>query len=762
MPTLAVPSEPRSTSDHAPISPLQSRRLFQAAVIALGLMILASHDADAQRTTHVLHGRVVDTTGAPLAGVRVVVTELSRANTTGDDGRFRFGAVTAGRYTLSFSRVGLAPVSRRVAIEGADGVVDVAMRPSRIQLAAVQVTATPAATRAQESPQPIAVLEGPELRATQGAALGETLEQVPGVRSLSMTTGIGKPVIRGMTHYRVVTLDNGQRTETQAWGHDHSPNVETATADRVEVIKGPASVLYGSDALGGVINVVAPAVPDALDVPRFVRGRLATMYNSNVRGADGTLTLEGATGGLGARGAMTLRGSGDMRTPGGTLSNTNNRAVASEGALGYRAPWGSISARYAGRGERIEIYDNPVSAPGYTGFQLIDTHRATLELNAPIGNARLQANAGYEQNYRREFADVAAAQADLGLFVRNWTGLAHLHHAPIGPVSGTIGVSGMTSTFENLGTQTLIPSSDTRNAAVYAFEQAEFGRWKATVGARYDWRSLATDGNESIGVSAQSRTFSAVTGSVGLLYKLAEPVNLVFNVARGFRAPAAPDLFANGFHEGTRAFERGDPDVGVETSLNTELGVRVATPNLTAEASGFVNRVDDYVYLRPFGTSGGAFDSLQVVQGNARLAGVEARVAYRPVEFLTLQASGDYVRGQNLSAAVPLTFIPPLRVLYGVRLEGGDGGTLRNRYVSVTAETNTRQARIDPRDVAPPGYTITSLGAGFTRLVPRGPVTVDLSVRNAFNVRYRSFMSRYKEFADGPGRAVVLRVSTPL
>jgi iron complex outermembrane receptor protein len=511
-----------------------------------------------------------------------------------------------------------------------------------------------------------------------------------------------------------------------------------------------------------VINVVAPAVPDALDVPRFVRGRLATMYNSNVRGADGTLSLEGATGGLGARGAVTLRGSGDMRTPGGALSNTNNRAVASEGAVGYRAPWGSLTARYAGRGERIEIYDNPVSAPGYTGFQLIDTHRATLELNAPVGGARLQANAGYEQNYRREFADVAAAQADLGLLVRNWTGLAHLHHAPIGPLSGTIGVSGMTSAFENLGTQTLIPSSDTRNAAVYAFEQAELGRWKATVGARYDWRSLATDGNASIGVPAQSRTFSAVTGSAGLLYKLAEPVNLVFNVARGFRAPAAPDLFANGFHEGTRAFERGNPDVGVETSLNTELGVRVATSNLTAEASGFVNRVDDYVYLRPFGTGGGAFDSLQVVQGNARLAGVEARVAYRPLDFLTLQASGDYVRGQNLSAAVPLTFIPPLRLLYGVRLEGGDGGALQNRYVSVTAETNTRQTRIDPRDVAPPGYTVTSLGAGFTRLVPRGAVTVDLSVRNAFNVRYRSFMSRYKEFADGPGRAVVLRVSTPL
>src|SRR5215207_5959959 len=342
--------------------------LHRLAAGALLLVAALAAPAAAQRSTHALRGQVVDTAGVPIPGVRVQLVELGRANATGEDGRFRFGAVPAGRYTVSLSRIGLAPETRRVAVEDGDAELVVRMRQTRVQLAAVQVTATPAATSAQRSPQPTSVMEGAELRAAQGAALGETLEQVPGVRSLSMSTGIGKPVIRGMTHYRVVTLDNGQRTETQAWGHDHSPNVEKATADRVEVIKGPASVLYGSDALGGVINVVAPAVPDALDVPRFVRGRLATMYNSNVRGADGTMSLEAATGGLGARAAVTVRGSGDMRTPGGALSNTNNRAVASEGAVGFRAPWGSISARYTGRDERIEIFDNPVTAPDYTGF----------------------------------------------------------------------------------------------------------------------------------------------------------------------------------------------------------------------------------------------------------------------------------------------------------------------------------------------------------------------------------------------------------
>jgi iron complex outermembrane receptor protein len=582
-----------------------------------------------------------------------------------------------------------------------------------------------------------------------------------------MSTGIGKPVIRGMTHYRVVTLDNGQRSETQAWGHDHSPNVETAAAERVEVIKGPASVLYGSDALGGVVNVVAPPVPDALDAPAFVRGRAASSYSHNVRGADGTLSLEGARGGFGARGALTARRSGAMRTPGGALDNTDGRALAGEGALGWRGAWGSVSGRYAGRDERLEIFDDPVESPGYTGYQRVATHRAALDADLPLGGAlagaRLQANAGYEQNFRREFAAADADAPDLGLFVRNWTAFAHLHHAPVGPLAGTLGVSAMESRFANRGTELLIPGSVSRTAAVYLFEQAEVGRWRASLGGRFDHRTLATGGEPGIGVAAQRRAFPALTGSAGVLYRVSGPVALVANVARGFRAPAAPDLWANGFHEGTRAFERGDPDLRVETSLNTEVGARVSASALTAELTGFVNRVDGYIYLRPFGAGGGTFDSLQVVQGDARLAGVEGRAAWRALSALTLQLSGDYVRGQNLSAGVPLTFIPPLRVVYGARLDrAAPWRGLRGLYATASAESHARQTRLDPRDLGPPGYTLVAVGGGLTRLTPRGPLTVDLSVRNLLDVRHRSFMSRYKEFADGPGRGVVLRVGTPL
>ena len=259
--------------------------------LLVAALLLAPASGGAQRASHALVGRVADSAGAALPGVRVTVLELRRNAVTDDSGRFRLAALPSGSYTVSLARLGFAPQARRVTIASADAVLEVRMRAAGVQIAAVQVTATPGATLAMESPQPTAVLEGPELRQSQGAAVGETLEQIPGVRSLSMTTGIGKPVIRGMTHYRVVTLDNGQRSETQAWGHDHSPNVETAVAERIEVIKGPASVLYGSDALGGVVNVIAPALPDAIGQSAFARGRVSTIWNSNTRGSDGTLAL---------------------------------------------------------------------------------------------------------------------------------------------------------------------------------------------------------------------------------------------------------------------------------------------------------------------------------------------------------------------------------------------------------------------------------------------------------------------------------------
>lgn len=640
---------------------------------------------------------------------------------------------------------------------------DTTRKDSARVVPAVQITATFAPTRVLDAPQAVAVIGGAELRRAQGAAVGDALELLPGIRSLSMTTGIGKPVIRGLTHNRIVTLDNGQRSETQQWGHDHSPNVETANAEQIEVIKGPASVLYGSDALGGVVNVVAPALSQARGESPFVRGRATMAYNTNVMGPDGTLRVDAARGGLGARLSATGRVTGDMRAPRGVLRNTENETGHLDGSIGLTGDRGKIALRYSDRSERIEIFDDPISAPGYSGYQRLTTRRGTLDADRQLSaRTRVQTQWGVEQNFRREYDDAAASDIALGLLINTASGFVHLHHDAVGPFSGgTIGVFAMDSRFQKRGTETLIPNSQSRNVAVYALEHIARGRWRGTVGARYDVRDLSVEDDAVLSLSAQSQAHAAVTGSAGLSYRLSEWASVVASLGRGFRAPAAPDLYANGFHEGTRAYERGNPNLNVETSLNTDFGLRVEHADVAGEVSVFNNAIRDYIYLRPFGSGGLRFDSLEVVQGNAVLRGVEGRLAWRAQSWLTLQAAGDLVQGNNTTVDVPLTFVPPPRVLLGARVERPMlGSVLARPWLSVGAERNWRQTRLDPRDVSPAGYTLYSLGAGGTLLAGAQVLVVDLGVRNVLDVRYRSFMSRYKEFADGPGRALVLRVTT--
>ena len=742
-----------------------------AGILLAGLASLSAparaHAAVAHATSPELgelSGTVTDTAGRPLAGVRVTVLEASRSAQTAADGRYRLPNLPNGTYGVSFALVGYAPVVARIAIPSRGATLDVELRPTRIELPEVQVTASPLATTALTSPQPTSVVAGAALDLAQAASLGETLEQVAGVRNFSTGAGIGKPVIRGLTGNRILVLADGQRTEGAQWGDEHGPNIETATAGRIEVIRGPASVLYGSDALGGVINVVERPLPDAIGGASFLHGRLNTAYATNGESPDGSLLLEGASGHVGFRGALSGRTSDDIDTPVGELLNSGNRAVGGQGAVGLRGGWGSANASYAYRDERLEIHEDPEEDPEATPFQRIGTHRAQVALNLPVRHARLQLDAGYERNRRREFEEAgadAAGDLALGLLSETWTGNAHFHHAPVGRIEGIVGASLLRTTVTTAGEETLVPASRSTGYGVYAFEQAELGPWHLSAGARYDYRTLDVDDTPALGVAAQRRDWHSLTGNVGALYRLSGTLAAVLNVGRGFRAPSPFDLFANGVHEGTRRYERGTATLRNETSLNGDLALRVQSDRVNAEVGAFLNLIDDYIYPDPTD----AFDPesglriYDIVQGNARLAGFEAAAEYHATPWLHFQLTSDYTHGQNVTTGLPLPFIPAFRVLYSARIEGAGVGRIDDPYLQLGAESTARQGRLDPEDVATGGYTLVNLAAGFATSYGATDFAVDLSARNLLDRQYRSFLSRYKAYADDPGRSVVLRVS---
>jgi len=721
------------------------------------MLVLTSLAAAAGVSAAVLSGRVSSASG-PLAEVRVTVLEAHRSTTTDAEGRYRIGALPSGSYQVSLSAIGYRPEVRRIKVAASDLTLDVTMVESVMELTPLQVTASPAATSPLTSPQPVSVLAGDHLEMAPRTSLGAQLEGQPGLRNYSTGAGIGKPVIRGLSSNRVLVLADGQRLETSQWGDEHGPNLETADVDRIEVIRGPASVLYGSDALGGVINVVAPPLPDAGSGPGLIRGRLSGSYSTNSRSPDGLLSVEGASGQFGFRASASGRTSGDIRTPDGILANSGNRAAGGSLALGSRGGWGSFTLQYAGRDERVEVHEDPAEEPDFTGFQRIDEHRLRGTLGVPVGRARLEVEAGFERNRRREFEEAGATEVALGLLSRTLTSDVHLHHTT-GPLVGTVGISGLRTSFAKFGEETLVPASTTSSLGLFAFEQAETGRWNLSVGARLDARRLDAEADDVLGIAAQRRNWQSVTGNLGVLYRATDRASVVLNLGRGFRAPSSFELFANGVHEGTARFERGNPLLANETSLNVDLGFRVQSASASLDLGAFVNRVDNYMYPNPtaeFDPESG-FQIFEYSQGDARLAGFEAAVEAHLSRVIHVKSTADYVRGQNLTTDQPLPFVPPFRVSYELRLEGSDLGSLRDPHLFLGGETTARQTKLDPEDVGPAGYTLVHVGGG----VGLGrDVQLEINVRNLFDQEYASFLSRYKRYALDPGRNLTVRITT--
>jgi iron complex outermembrane receptor protein len=746
------------------------------AMLFAAALALPAHSSVARATAvppaHAITGRVTDPSGVPLPEVRVSVLEARRSTSTDDSGRYRILELPSGRFTVSFASIGHKPVTRLVTLVSADVTLDVTMEESLVELDAVQVTATPSATDMLASPQPTASRSGEELAEVQAPSLGATLQGMPGVRSWSTGAGIGKPVIRGLTSNRVLVLDDGQRLETQQWGDEHGPNIETADADRIEVIRGPASVLYGSDALGGVVNVVRPDLPDAIGRSGFVHGGVTGSYTSGNAQPDGAFSLHGATGGLGFRASVSGRRSGDVHTPTYTLWNSGNQAIGGDGALGYRGSWGSLTLSGSHRAEHIQMTD-PDSAA--TPNQRIGTDVARAELALPLGSSRLEVTTGWERSRRREFEDDTTSTVGLGLLQQTWTTDVHFHHAPLGRFSGILGFSGVHTGFTKFGEETLVPDSRANNAGLYAFEQTDAGRWSFSGGIRYDYRRLSVDDDTVIGVAAQQRTYNSLTGNLGALYRISEPVALVLNVGRGFRAPSSFELFANGVHEGTVAFEHGNPDLKNETSLNTDVALRVRTTSLSAEVGGFVNLIQNYIYTVPTGTvdTASGFQIFDATQGDARLVGAESAVEYHPLAILHLQGTADYVIATNTTTGDPLPSMPPLRVTYVVRLEPRGAGVVQSPYLELRGETNARQTRLDPAEAQfyadafggtgyrSSAYSLLSVGAGVVLAAGSTALHLSLSVQNLLNRRYAEFLSRIKTNAPDPGmgRSLIARIA---
>ena len=741
---------------------------FHFAARLLGVALCLAPIAPRAQTA-TLTGRITDAeTGEPVVSATVYLPASGHGAAADLDGRYRLAVATPGALRVVVSSVGYSTRTQTVTLAPGTTTYDVALAPSIVETPEVTVTARARASDVLSTPQSIGVVDAALLDRSSGGTPLEALDELAGVRLLRTGPGIAKPVVRGLTAQRVLVVNDGVRQEGQGWGDEHGPEIGAADVDRIEVVRGPASLLYGSDALGGVVQTLQNDL-FAGDAPIAGEARVSGLTVSQQ--GEGSLRLGGTSGGWGyeARGGL-LRG-GLVRTPDGLIPNTAMETATLGGRVGRRlGARGQVGLEASAFRQRLGLFEPDEAAPPAGRYaidapnQRVDHDRLAATLDLPLGEAgtRLDAIAAVQQNRRREFEE--GTDPDLFLRLTTVTADARLHHRPVGRLFGTIGASGLVQRNETLAEETLIPAGTTLNGALYLAEQAVFSALTVDAGARVDVRSLDVEAAPDLGVTAQTRSYAALTGAVGAAWQARPDLSISANLGRAFRAPTLQELFGNGVHEGTLRFERGNAGLTPETSLALDAVVRYLSPHVYAEASAFLNAVDGYITPTPTDAADpeSGFTIYDFVQTDARLTGVEARLDLHPhaLHGLGLHLAGDVTRGVERATGTPLPFVPPARLQTAVEVQLEQLGRVEDIEVRFGPTFVTAQRRPEvPDEIPTDAYTTWDASLSGRLRMGATTVTPTLSVDNLTDASFVDPMSRYRPFGiQAPGRSVRLAV----
>lgn len=751
-------------------------------VVFLAAVSLATVSQSAFASVTIAHstavdisGRVVDQGGNAVSGANVTIEELSISTTTSADGTFRFSAIPDGRYTVSASRAGYA--SGAAEATDANGLSDITIvvRRSAMILEPVNVTATRTPVGSLMSPLPTSYLAGEDIHSETGVSLAHSLSKLPGVRTVSSGEQIGKPLIRGLFGSRVLVLDDGSRVEDYSWSDEDAPSVDARLAQRVEVIRGPASVLYGSEALSGVVNVIPTDLLFSEDGTSRRRQAFEIYGASNNKEAGGAGMYEGASGRYGWRAMATGRFSQNYSSPMSEVQNSSFWSVNGEGAFGIRRATGSTTLRLAHYGGEFHLLEASGPEEGDTEGgpvrQALDD-RLQLRDTRSLGAIRLETKAQFQRHGLTEVSDDCQPapgettcqkvkdQKAFGLTLNTGTLDILAHHSLTSQMRGTIGVSGLLQSSTTQGPIFLVPEATGKSFAAFAMEEFTAGLVTFTAGVRGDTRDLSTDASAPLSLPAHSRTWSNASGDAGIVVRPISSLAFVANVGTGWRAPTLFDLYTNGPNIAEARFEIGDPNLDAERGVNADIGARVSTDRVRAEITGFRNSIDNFIFVTPTLEKQGDLPVFRHLQSDARLTGLEAALQVRPTDVLSIRASHDFVRGDDLERDEPLPLMPPPRTMFGIDVSPAMSGWLNGARAGAEVLVVQEQKRLNSQDYPTDGYALLNFDFGIEHSFGGMPLRIDLDVRNATNKAYKDFLSRYKTFAFAQGRSIVLRIST--
>lgn len=758
--------------------------------ILLGLIFFISSLTNQTFATRlaVLKGKVIEAyTKKPLEGATVYISDLKSFTITNADGEFTFKNVPArGSFLIEVRFLGYKTISKQIDLSN-NTVLEFFLEPSVIESAEVVVTGTPYSANNKANSLAVITINREKLRHGSSANLIDAVAKVPGVSQITTGGAISKPIIRGLGYNRVLTIIDGAREEVQQWGDEHGIQADQFSAARVEILKGPASLLYGSDALGGVINIIDDLAPPEGDF----NGSVSTNYNTNAGLTASSIMAQGNAKGFVYRGRASYKNAYGFAYGNKVVPNTGFNEIDYSALLGLNQTWGYMHlslSRFSANLGLIE--DGPDENGNYLDekrniisnaegkkrkidlpFQNVNHYRTALNGNIILGGGQLKTVLAFQQNIRKEFKE-SKTRPGLNLGLKSYT--YDVKYALSSNVvwQPTFGIQGMYQTNKNKDNVFLIPDYESNNVGVFAYLKRNFENGALNAGVRYDYKKINAHehvDNEKLIFSRFNDpfTFSNISGSIGAAFEIAKNLNFKANIGSGFRAPNIAELTANGIHEGTFRHEIGNSKLKQETSLQFDLGLTYQAENITLGLNAYNNIIYNYIYLANL--NGETIDFKEndntstlfvyrYVHTDANLMGGEASVDFHPIKSLHFENAFVYVKGTNKATNGSLPFMPAAGLNNELRLEPAIKG-LAESYIKVGLTNVFKQNRFDVFETKTKGYTLLDAGLGTSIKTKSGKINLFIIGQNLTNKLYFNHLSRYKTVGIyNPGRNITFGI----
>jgi iron complex outermembrane receptor protein len=746
-----------------------------------------------------LKGKVISKEiGEVILGSYVYLKGQKTKAQTDEKGNFKIEKICPGTYLLVCEMSSFNKVETSITLKDHDDLTEnLSLETHDEHLMEVMVTGKKTENTAQLKGE----LSAEERSQRNGLSLGEMLKGISGVQSLQTGSSISKPIIHGMHSSRVIILNQGVRQEGQQWGSEHAPEVDPFVSKNIQVIKGPAGLRYGGDAIGGLILMEPNSLPDTSGI----LGEAQTIFFTNGRQFVTSGMLEGGfkhVNGWGWRVQGTLKNGGNIKTAHYNLANTGVEEQNFSTALGYKnqkfgtdlfiSRFQSIIGIYSGShiGNINDLKtaiasDRPFEIYTPTNFireverpnQDITHSLAKFKAYVNLSNKTIRMNVAYQDNQRLEF-DVMRLGKNINTLSFNLGTLSSEilidEYNSSKLWKGQFGLTYLTQGNRTSGnrvnlptlTSSLLPNYYLSNLGFFALERYVNQKMEIDMGLRLDTKDIEIHRpvqNYSTNIKRDLSNYIGLSGSMGLKYHWTQNFENHLILARAFRAPSPNELFSNGVHHGAGAYEIGDPLLKGETAYNISLNSLYRTEKLELEIGLYTNTIHHFIYLKPLMDKGepsfittvrGSFPAFTYEQIDASFKGMDGQVSYSISESWSLQQKTSIVRAYDELNNTYMINIPPDRFEYLIRYQFKK----HKQYVSWGLTQISMQKRVEVNaDFLPPpkGYILGQVHWGISI----NKFDFGVSVTNAFNQAYRDYLNRFRYFADDQGQNISFRAT---